>query len=101
MLVVSVLEWLHDAELSNIHLDDLVKTIFSISKSINTMVNNLCNNRFQDVMFPPLPPNRLISALSLATRNLLRYPFYAYGDNVWRELLRQKVPFTGPEKKYR
>ena len=33
MVIVSVVEWLHDVRLSDTHPDDLVKTLLSISKA--------------------------------------------------------------------
>ena len=96
MLIVSVLEWLRDVKLSDTYSDDLAKTLLSMSKAVNTMVNSLGNDAFQDVMYPPLPLNKHL--FDIYASDLLRPPFYWYGDNIWRVLLSQNVPFAEPKE---
>ena len=94
MLVVSIREWL----ISDTHLDDLVKTLFSISKAVNAMVNSpaLGTNGFRDVMYPPLPPKKYFYVADISPHDM-RHPFYGYGDNIWHKLLRWEVPLSGLE----
>ena len=94
MLVVSVVEWLINVKPSNMHPDDLEKTLLSISKAINAMVSGLGTHGFKDVMFPPLPPKKV--ALRTYYEHM-QYPFYLYGDNILRIMLRQEVSLSGHE----
>ena len=90
MLVVSVVEWLRDFELSDTQPEDLVKTLLNLSKAVNTMVNGLGTSGFQDMMYPPLPPRKLLYHKDIYPRDI-RHPFYGYGDNIWRILLPQEA----------
>ena len=99
MLIVSVVEWLLDVRLSVTHPDDLVKTLLSISKAVNAMVNSpaLGTNGFWDVIYPPLPLRKRFYGKDISGRDM-RHPFYWYGDKIWLMLLRRELPLSALER---
>ena len=90
ILIISIFTWLYDLELPDAHPDGLAETLFNVSKAVNTMVDGLGTSGFEDVIYPPLPPQQILYNRDIHSEDL-RHPFYVYGDNMWRILLRRKV----------